>query len=837
MSDQFRFFRNLCIRILLLGILFVVSLIIFSRRINEVTPNTATSMSDASFPLVCMQKNGVDFNCLHGYAEEMDVTTFRDSITPLSSDRGITIKVMSFGAPIRSISYEIVTIDGTKSLENTKVIKLNKVDEDTVTSDLTLMEGMLMGREYVMKIQVSTGGRNIYYYTHVLLMDGLHTNEYLNFAAGFWEKCIHKSELDTIAAAVEPDETTDVENTLSYMDIHDSVSQLTWGALNPQTAYKPTPRLTEINENTATMTMDYRISTLNMTGSEGNGREEKAIMEVYNVHEYYRLRFTDSRVFLLNFERTCGQVFDPKSMNVLSPEGIVLGITDKNIEYKADEKNRVIAFVQEDVLWTYQTQSGTFTRVFGFPQAEQMDVRDFYKENTIRILRVSTEGNVIFAVGGYMNRGSHEGGSGIAVYSYDAKSTMVSELAYLSSRENTERIRLDMEDCLYLTTDGSMVYLFLDGILYRVSLAGKEVSTIVSGIRCACHGRSSSGRYFSYLKEGEIYGSKTVVEIDFETGVMAETLCSEDEYVRILTYMKEDLVLGVAKKADVTGNGGNTVFPMYQLLILNGDGKVIKTYEPEGYYVTSISQSDNLLNLTRVKRGEIRDTGVVGFISASPDQIMSSDTTGDVAVGIATRTDPIKQTEVILRVGSQISFEYSKFIQAKMRLGAGYQAEIPLNGNSQDLYYVYASGGLTEMCTYCNEAISRADAVFGVVLDQRQNYVWVRGDKETTAKIDVKKIPEVMKNGTTEMQGIQAGVEGTVVDLTGCTLDQVLYFVSHGRPVLVETSEGIRTIVGYDEFNTHLLKPGEEDWYYYGIQDSTALFAESGNHFVSVIGH
>ena len=90
MSDQFRFFRNLCIRILLLGILFVVSLIIFSRRINEVTPNTATSMSDASFPLVCMQKNGVDFNCLHGYAEEMDVTTFRDSITPLSSSHTAT---------------------------------------------------------------------------------------------------------------------------------------------------------------------------------------------------------------------------------------------------------------------------------------------------------------------------------------------------------------------------------------------------------------------------------------------------------------------------------------------------------------------------------------------------------------------------------------------------------------------------------------------------------------------------------------------------------------------------------------------------------------------------
>ena len=30
-----------------------------------------------------------------------------------------------------------------------------------------------------------------------------------------------------------------------------------------------------------------------------------------------------------------------------------------------------------------------------------------------------------------------------------------------------------------------------------------------------------------------------------------------------------------------------------------------------------------------------------------------------------------------------------------------------------------------------------------------------------------------------------------------------------------------------------LLNPGEEEWYYYGIQDSTDLFAIAGNEFYS----
>ena len=817
MSEQFRLFRNIVIRVIVFIAVYVIAVLAASRYLNRTTPDMAGVMADSTFPLVYMQQNGINFNCLHGYSHEMDVSEMRYSITPLTEQREVTIRIQNFGAAVDSVSYEVVTIDGTQSLENTKVVRL-ETDGDYVTSTLKLGNQMLMNKEYVLKLLVTTGGRGIYYYTHVLLADGLHTADYLNFAAGFWDKCINKTDLDAVGAAVEPDETTDVEGTLAHMDIHDSVKQLIWADLNPQIYYKPTPRLTEINENTATMTMDYRISASAENGST----------EIYNVHEYYRLRFTDSRVFLLNFDRTTDQVFNPESNEVIDPAGIILGITQKDVEYMADEKGRVIAFVQQNVLWTYRRDTDVFTRVFGFPQQENMDERDFYRENTIRVLEVGSQGDVVFAVGGYMNRGPHEGGNGIGVYRYDAGSALVRELCFLDSAENTERIQRDLQDCLYLTEDRSTVWTLLNGILYKVTLATNEVKVYAEGIHNDCYQGSKSGRYFAWLKEGLMYASPTLEEIDFETGTIREVSAGENEYLRPLTYMKEDLVYGTARSVDVSvPHGGNGIFPMYRLTFEDGSGNIVKVYEPNGLYVTGVEQSDNLLNLQRVAwNGTL-------FAEASPDQIVSSDTSGDVNLGIATKETSRRQTIVLLRVGTTLDVGEVAVGSSKTLAGSQNTISMPMNPEPEKLYYIYAAGGLDALCTYPNDAIVKADSLFGVVVDYEQNYVWVRGDKKTQYQIDDKKIPSVMRTGTLDKAELEAGIGKQVIDLTGCTLDEVLYFVSHDRPVLAVAPDGVKLIVGYDEYNTHLLNPNEEEWYYYGIQDSTALFLGAGNEFYS----
>lgn len=139
------------------------------------------------------------------------------------------------------------------------------------------------------------------------------------------------------------------------------------------------------------------------------------------------------------------------------------------------------------------------------------------------------------------------------------------------------------------------------------------------------------------------------------------------------------------------------------------------------------------------------------------------------------------------------------------------------------------------MYTYPNDAIVEADRLFGVVVNQAQDYVWVRGDKVDQTEIPMKDIPEAVKSGATDPAQLKIGIGRQIVDLSGCTLDEVLYFVSHGRPVIAQTKDGVKIIVGYDEYNTYLMDPGDTEWEYYGMQDSTDLFSESGNVFLSYL--
>ena len=82
----------------------------------------------------------------------------------------------------------------------------------------------------------------------------------------------------------------------------------------------------------------------------------------------------------------------------------------------------------------------------------------------------------------------------------------------------------------------------------------------------------------------------------------------------------------------------------------------------------------------------------------------------------------------------------------------------------------------------------------------------------------------------------QLGDGGTVMNLTGCTLEEVLYQVSAQRPVIVSLGDaGNRVIVGYDAYNTLLYNPADQTTSYMGINDSTAAFEKAGNVFISYI--
>ncbi len=113
-----------------------------------------------------------------------------------------------------------------------------------------------------------------------------------------------------------------------------------------------------------------------------------------------------------------------------------------------------------------------------------------------------------------------------------------------------------------------------------------------------------------------------------------------------------------------------------------------------------------------------------------------------------------------------------------------------------------------------------------------------RGNKKTKLTLNLDDIPEAMKSASLDVAVLQEslGDGGTVIDLSGCTLDSVLYEISAQRPVIAKIGDNTSVvIVGYDEYNTYLYDPVKGETYPYGMNDSTALFEAAGNIFISYI--
>ncbi|MDY3251299.1 MAG: hypothetical protein SOX32_13250 [Candidatus Choladocola sp.] len=819
MREKLSTVKNILVHIVVLLLIFVGSVIGFARWINQTTPVTSQAMENSTFPLVYMRNDGVNYNCLHGYAYEMDVNYIRDTVTVLPEDHQLDIQIQQFDAYVEEVSYEVLTLDGSQSLENTRVIKLEE-ENNCLNATLQIQNHMLLEQEYILKLHVTAGGRDIYYYTRLLLEDGLHLDTYLDFVTGFYDKCVNKSE-SALGTVVEPDETTGTSKTLARMNIHDTVSQLMWGDLNPLIYYKPTPSLVDINGTTASFVLDYRISAVN---SEG-------VTEIYNVKEFYRLRYTDTRVFLLDFTRSTEEVFNT-GKNVLEKKGINLGICDGEIEYRFSPSKKTVAFVQENELWTYRINSGKMTRVFGFPQQENMDYRDFYDKNNIRILRMDNSGNIWYAVSGYMNRGKHEGENGISIYYYEEASATSEEILFVQTMEAYDTLKLDIDSLAYVTDDQQDCYILLEGIVYRIDLNTREYERVIDGVNNGCYISSESNRYFSWLKEGCRYNSQTMYTMDFETGSVREISCGSDERIRPVAYMGEDLVYGKALVSDIDiSHEGNEKFPMYQLTIVDEQGEEIKTYGQSGIYIMDVEKMDNMLKLTRVTK-----TGGV-YTETTEDSIVSTNTEEDVVYGISTKESSVKQTEILLRTGTTITDTDPQIVTGKFLMHEGSRTiQIVPNTDREKLYYVYAEGSMESCWPTAAEAIRRADEKVGVVINDEKEFVWERGNKATSSKISLEKIPAAIQTGIMDVNELEQTLGKDVIDLYQCTLEQVLYFVSQGRPVLAATPDGPVIITGYDDYgNTILLKPGETETYFCGPQDSAAMFEEAGNWFITYL--
>lgn len=108
---------------------------------------------------------------------------------------------------------------------------------------------------------------------------------------------------------------------------------------------------------------------------------------------------------------------------------------------------------------------------------------------------------------------------------------------------------------------------------------------------------------------------------------------------------------------------------------------------------------------------------------------------------------------------------------------------------SADLYYVYGKGKLIAILSSPAEAVQLADENVGVVLNSSQSYVWERGNRQQGMRLDETTMPSGFQSASLDENVLKEslGDDYELLNLTGCTREEILYMISSGYGVVVKT--------------------------------------------------
>lgn len=833
------------IKISALIVIFFVALICFSLATNQTNEDLTKEMKEATLPIVSLYTNNIQVNELHGYTKSMDVAYMRDTITPVGDDMVIPARVATYGMKIDSISYRIRSMDG-KNLISEAEITDQETKSDEISMKIPIQNLITQDKEYVLILELKKKDKTIYYYTRIEKQSGTDLAACLNFAMDFHNNTFDKTKSQELTKYIEPDRTLD-NTSLAHVTINSSLNQISWGNLKVTPLSQPVPSIKEINPSYSVITLQYVLTSTNQDNE----------MEYYNVTEYFRIRYTSSRIYLLNYDRTMNQVFRGEN-NSFSDTYIQLGIRDSNISYKADQNGNNVCFVQQGELWSYNQSGNRLSQIFSFLGFEGIDERSNYDQHDIKIISIDEVGNINFAVYGYMNRGKHEGEVGVGVYRYDATANTIEEEAFIPSKQSYQTMKTDVGELIYESNFGTLTIMF-QGNVYQIDLQKKTTKILVSNVTTNAYAVSNNNEFFAYVDHGES-SSDTIHILDLNAQDKDYTIQGrEGEYLRPLGFMDKDFIYGTALSGNiVTDRAGNVTFPMHKISIMDmskSSHKILKEYQKEGYFVSDIKMDQNTIYLDRMTFN-----GTV-YQPTELDTIMNSQENKATQVVVHQISTEDKELQMQLQLPKQVAEEAPKLLTPK---------EIVLKDNREfalstekttDFYYVYANTGVTLATDDLSKAITNANENMGVVIGQGQKYFWKRAKSTDVRPMQVMvgeadangngvqkcisallesdginvSVQDLMTNGDTMIQILTTALsDATVLNLNHCSVDSVLYYVSQGVPVIAMTgNDSAVLIVGYDRNNIYVYNPLNGQTTTQSITDADTQFAQNGSVFLT----
>lgn len=798
-------------RVIVLTIVFILAVIVSSIFTNQGTDHLAVDMPAATLPRVKFVIDDLEINTLVGYKDEMDITAMRDCITPADNDV-INMVLERNNNTVDEIQYEIYTLDGEELLKKGTGKETNGVVAIPLDGILTEID------EAVLKVSLTVNDEIIRYYTRILSSENFFPDRCVKFAQTFHENTFGE-DASLLTPYLESNEKGD-NYTYQTVNIHSDTPHVMWGDLKPEVISEPEWDIKECNTSYTSILARYQVSCTDTDGEK----------EVYNIREFFRVRTIRGEVYLLDYQRTMNEVFNGTNQ-VLTETGINIGMAPLNLHYMTNSTGTIVSFVQERDLWTYNQDADELSLVFSFSNTEGNDIRNWYDQHQIHILHVDDNGSTTFAVFGYMNRGRHEGRVGVNIFHFNIEENALEEKAFIPSNKCFAIAENELGRMVYYSHGKNLLHVLTGGTLYEVNLETNVQKKLATDLDKDQYITSDNGQLLAYQVNGSLFDASGITVLNLATDEKYLITCSEEETIRPFGFIGEDFIYGVSRKADIGKTvSGESLLPMYKLEIRDSNNKIVKTYQQEGIYISDAIVENNMVTMNRVTKSA--DT----YIGTTQDYITSNVAEEESNITLDNFISETKGRILRFVFAEGISDQSPKILKPK-QVALENVLTLALDADLEtEKFYVYGMGELAGIYDTAAYAISRAETLSGVVISSNQSYIWEKGNRDTVYDTGAGTFKAEDGQTLKACQDFMAQYNAEEVDLTGCTVEQVLYIINKGLPAIavLNETEGLLITAYNSELVTYVdVKTGQRVTVDYATMNQMA--AAAGNTFIGYI--
>ncbi len=830
---------------------FVLASLLIGRTMNRGNENLIMAMPGAAFPLITMEKDGMAYNQLRGYAQEMEAGYQRETVTELGENRQLIFRVDSFDTEISNLRFEVRSADGKRLVESTAVTAYARNEKDgSLRCQIELKDLIEAEEEYLLVILLEAQGQGtVRYYTRVIWSEDTHAAEKLAFAKKFHEALYDRKKAQEEGIAQYLESNTSGDNTSFHrVNIHSSFKQITWGDLEVTEETEPVLQLTDLGSQTASMTMQYVVST-----------REESKKTYYMVEEAYRVRYPKGaeRMYLLSYDRTMTQI-PAENEGMFAGDKILLGIVDENFEFTESGNGQYVVFEAAGRLCSFDVSNQKMTVLFSPYDSENRDNRVLFGKQDIKVLQVEQSGDVYFAVYGYLNRGHHEGQTGLVLYRYDNNLNTVEEMVYIPSVKSADTVRCDLEQLLYMNEQGQL-YLFLDQSIYQVNAKERTYRRLTSIGVDGSMSTSASHKVLVWQNGRDSYHADSLTVMNLVDGSTGVIQAPEGAAVRLQGFMGEDVIYGMARLEDITDSHGKIFFPMYSVCISDARGVPLMESGQEGIYVTDCSVEEGQITLERIVRledGTYQET-VQDYIMINEDAV-----TGKNVLSVAVTERYEKYVQIQMK--TVVDPESVQVRSAKEVTFEGDRELLISAQEPEECFYVYGPAGLERIYLEPSTAFLYAYETSGIVTDSSGSLLFRRGNLVTRNQIMAiteqkaaegqsslavcldtilqlsgltRNTQELLEQGMSAYDILSENLsEYRVLELHSVPMQAMLYYLNRDIPVLalLENGEAV-LLTGFNEYNVVVMDPVAGTLKKQGMNDTAEWLEENGNRFMAPI--